>query len=100
MDSDHLSIASHASELVRTQNHSNPVEKFTDLERFQSLASKLISPRIRIISWEEADKMTREFTAFITSACRLSDMNSDLAGLAKILAEFKEIVARNPGSRL
>lgn len=69
-DPGHLPIASHTSEHVRTRSHSNPVKKFTGLEWFQSLASELISPRIRIISWEEADKMTCEFTVVIASAYR------------------------------
>jgi hypothetical protein len=38
LDSDHLPIIFH--------NVSAPIEKFTDWERFQSLASNLISPRI------------------------------------------------------
>jgi hypothetical protein len=42
LDSDHLSIAIHLLDLVRTRNLSDPVEKFTDLECFQSLASKVI----------------------------------------------------------
>jgi hypothetical protein len=66
------------------------------MELFQSFASELISPRIQIIWWEEADRMAREFTAFITSAYRLStrkfilsDISNDIAGL-DLLLEYKQ----------
>jgi hypothetical protein len=45
MDSDHLPIIFHILDHVRTKNVSAPLEKFTDWERFQSVASNLISPR-------------------------------------------------------
>jgi hypothetical protein len=40
LDSDHLIIISHLLDRVRTTNLSDPVDKFKDWERFQSLASK------------------------------------------------------------
>jgi hypothetical protein len=62
-----------------------PVEKFTDWDQFESLLSKLLSPRIEINSEVEADKEERDFTASVASAYRLSkckvtlsDINSDL----------------------
>jgi hypothetical protein len=48
LDSDHLPIIFHLLDHVRTRNLSDPVDKFTDLEQFQSLASELISPSIQI----------------------------------------------------
>jgi hypothetical protein len=50
LDSDHLPIIFHIPDHVRTKNISAPLEKFTDWERFQSLASNLISPRLEINS--------------------------------------------------
>jgi hypothetical protein len=71
---------------------SDPIEKFTDWERFQRLASELISPKIEI-TWElEADKAARDFTASISSVYRLStskitplDLNNNLPGLDQLL---------------
>jgi hypothetical protein len=56
LDSDHLQIVLHILDHVKIRNLSKPVEKFTDWERFQSLASELISPRIEINSGVEAEK--------------------------------------------
>jgi hypothetical protein len=42
LDSDHLPIIFHLLHHIRTRNLSDPVEKFTDWEKFQSLASELI----------------------------------------------------------
>jgi hypothetical protein len=72
LGSDHLPIVFHILDHVKIRNLSEPVEKFRDRERFQSLASELISPRIEINSWVEADKAARDFTASIASAFRLS----------------------------
>jgi hypothetical protein len=46
LDSDHLPIVFPILDHVTTRNLSDPVEKFTDWERFQSLASDLVTPRI------------------------------------------------------
>jgi hypothetical protein len=59
LDSDHLPIKFHIMDHVRTENVLAPLEKITDWERFQSLASNLISPRIEINSGVEADKEER-----------------------------------------
>jgi hypothetical protein len=48
LDSDHLPIIFHILDHVRTKNVSAPLERFTDWERFQRLASNLISPRLEI----------------------------------------------------
>jgi hypothetical protein len=55
---DHLPILFHILDHVK--NLSEPIEKFTDWDRFQSLASELISPRIEINSGVEADKAARD----------------------------------------
>jgi hypothetical protein len=56
LDSDHLPIVFHILDLVKTRKLSEPVEKFTDWERFQSLASDLILPRIEINSGRKPTK--------------------------------------------
>jgi hypothetical protein len=48
LDSDHLPVLFHTLDHVTTRNLSDPIEKFTDWERFQSLASDLVSPKIQI----------------------------------------------------
>jgi hypothetical protein len=53
----------------------DPVEKPTEWELFQSLASEPISPNIEIHSSNEADKATRNFAASIASAYRISTKN-------------------------
>jgi hypothetical protein len=45
---DHVLIVLHLLDRIRARNLSDPVDKFTDRERFQSLASELISHRIQI----------------------------------------------------
>jgi hypothetical protein len=72
LDSDHLPIMFHIPDHVRTKYISKPLEKFTDWELFQSLASNLISHRVEINSGVEADKAACAFTATIASAYRLS----------------------------
>jgi hypothetical protein len=92
LDSDHLPIVFHILDHVKFRNLSEPTEKFTDWDRFQNLASELISPKIQINSGVEADKAARDFTASIASAYRLSsskvklsDINNDLPGLDRLL---------------
>jgi hypothetical protein len=63
LDSDHLPILFYILDHVRTKQISEPFEIFTDWERFQSLASNLISPRIEINSGVEAHRAARAFTA-------------------------------------
>jgi hypothetical protein len=71
LDSDHLPIIFHILDNVKIRNLSEPVEKFTDWERFQSLTSELISPKTEIKSGIEADKAARDFTSSIALAYRL-----------------------------
>jgi hypothetical protein len=56
LDSGHLPIIFHILDHVRTKTISAPHEKITDLERFQSLTSNLISPRIEINSGQKPIK--------------------------------------------
>jgi len=53
----------HILDHVRTKGTLNRVEKFIELERFQSFASELTSLRIQIDSGGETDKAARYFTA-------------------------------------
>jgi hypothetical protein len=92
LDSVHLPIVFHILDHVKIRNLSEPIEKFTDWDRFQSLASDFISPRIEINSGVEADKVARDFTASVASAYRLStskltllNINNDLPGLDRLL---------------
>jgi hypothetical protein len=109
LDSNHLPIIFHILDHVTTNNVSAPLEKFTDWERFHSLASNLISPRLEINSGAEADKAVRAFTASIASAYRLStskitlsELNNDLSGLDRLLKYKKRMrklwqETRDPG---
>jgi hypothetical protein len=56
---------------IKAREILDPVEKFTDWERFQSRASALVSPTMEINLFIEADKAGRDFAAFIASAYRL-----------------------------
>jgi hypothetical protein len=87
-------IVFHILDHVKIRNLSEPIEKFTDWDRFQSLASELISPQIKVKSGVEADKAARDFRASVTSAYRLSkcevtlsDINNDLPGLDCLLKQ-------------
>jgi hypothetical protein len=71
LDSDHLPIIFHILDHVKIRNLSDPIEKFTDWDLFQSLASELISPKIEIKSEVDADKAARDFSSSIASAYRL-----------------------------
>jgi hypothetical protein len=57
---------------VTTRSALDPVEKMTDCELFEILASELISPNIQIDSTNEADKAARDISAPIISAFRTS----------------------------
>jgi hypothetical protein len=92
LDSVHLPILFHILDHVKVRNLSEPVEKFTAWERFQILASELMSLKIEIKSGVEADKRERNITASIASAYRLStskitllDHINDLPGLDRLL---------------
>jgi hypothetical protein len=98
LDSDHLPIVFHTLDHVKIRNLSEPVEKFTDWERFQILASELISPRIEINSGVGDDKAARDFTASVASAYRLStskitllDINNDIPGLDRLLKNKRRL---------
>jgi hypothetical protein len=82
----------HIRDHVKIRKLSEPIEKFTDWDRFQNLAFELISPKIEIKSGTEADKAARDFTASIASAYKLSksnvtlpDINNDFPGLDRLL---------------
>jgi hypothetical protein len=60
LDSYHLPIAFHILDHVKIRNLSDPIEKFTDWEWFQSLASELVSPKI-----ENTSGVACDFTASI-----------------------------------
>jgi hypothetical protein len=78
-------------------NLSNLVDKFTDCEWFQRLASEFISSRIQINFREDDDKAACHFTASVTSAYNLStsklnkDLNKDLPGLESLLKHERRL---------
>jgi hypothetical protein len=72
LGSDHLPIIFHKLDHAKLRNLSEPIEKFTDWDQFQRIASELISPRIEINTGVETDKAARDFTASVASAHRLS----------------------------
>jgi hypothetical protein len=87
LDSDHLPMVFHILNHFRTTKLSDPLEKFTNCERFQSLASDL-----------EADKAARDFTASVAPAYRLStarvalsDLNNDIPGIDPLLNYKKRL---------
>jgi hypothetical protein len=109
LDSDHLPLIFHLLDLVKTRYLSDPAENFTDLEQFQSLASKLSSPRIQINLGEEANKAACNITASIASGHRLStskitllDLNNNLPGLDSLLKHKQRLrkLASNLGSSM
>jgi hypothetical protein len=97
LDSDHLPTVFHILDHVRTTKLSEPAEKYTNWERFQSLGSDLISPRIEVNPG--VDKAARDFTASVASPYRLStsrvtvsDTNSDLPGINRLLNYKKRLI--------
>jgi hypothetical protein len=67
----HLPVMFKILDPVRAREALDPVERLIDWERFQSLASELKSPSIRIHSYEEVDKAAHDFAVSIALACRL-----------------------------
>jgi hypothetical protein len=83
---------------VKIRNVSKPIEIFTDWDRFQSLASELILPRMEINSGVESDKAARNFAASIASAYRLAtnkvtllDINNYIPGLDRLLKNKRRL---------
>jgi hypothetical protein len=75
-------------EHVSSRENSVRVEIHTDWERFQSLLSDLILPRIQIDAVEEAENVASAFTASIASACRLSTRKLTLSDLNSASSEL------------
>jgi hypothetical protein len=72
LDSDHLPILFHMLDHVSIRDTSVSVETHTDWERFESPVSDLISLRIQINMFDDAETAARNFAASIASAYRLS----------------------------
>jgi hypothetical protein len=71
LDSDHLPIIFNILNPVRKKEALNPVEKLTDWDLLQGLASELISPNIQIYSSNEADNEACDFAAPVALTYRL-----------------------------
>jgi hypothetical protein len=98
LESDYLPIIFHILEHVTTNKPLEPLEIFTNRERFQSLASNLISPGKEINSVLVADKSAREFTAsnfseyrLSTSRAKFSHRNHDHPGLDRLLKHKRRL---------
>jgi hypothetical protein len=98
LDSDHLPVIFHILDHMKIRNLSEPIKKFIYWDRFQSLASELISPRVEISSGLEADTAVRHVTASIASAYRLatskvtlSDINNDIPCLYPLLKHKRRL---------
>jgi hypothetical protein len=65
----------------------DPIDKFTDWEWFQSLASEWISPRIQINLGEEAIEVATIASVYriMTRKVTLSDLNNYLPSLESLL---------------
>jgi hypothetical protein len=85
--SDHFPIVFHMLDHVKIKNLSEPIDIFTDWDRFQNLASELISPKVEINSGVEADKAARDFAASIARriGCRQVRLHKGLPGLDRLL---------------
>jgi hypothetical protein len=64
---------------IKAREILDPVKKFTDCQRFQILASALLSPRVEINLCIEADNAARDFAASIASAYRLSTKTTTIS---------------------
>jgi hypothetical protein len=95
LDSYHLPIIFHILDHVKIRNLLEPIEKFADWEWFQSLAFDLISPRLKINTWVEAAKAAHDFTAsvyrLLTSTVTISEVNTDLPGLDRLLKQKQRL---------
>jgi hypothetical protein len=63
---------------VRMREALDPVQKLTDWELFQSLASELISPNIQILSSNEPDNAAHDLAASIALAYRISSRETTI----------------------
>jgi hypothetical protein len=81
LESDHLPVVFHILDHLKTKNFLEPVEKFRDWQRFQSLASDLILPRIEI----NQEKLAHHFASSTASAYRLSISKLMLSDINKIV---------------
>jgi hypothetical protein len=92
LESDHLPIPFHMLYHFSTRDISAPVEIHTDWERFKSLASDLISPRIQIHTCKEAEETARNVAASIASAYRLSTYKITIPDLTEELPEIHRLL--------
>jgi hypothetical protein len=72
---------------VSTRNILVPIKIHTDWERFQNLASDLISPRIQIHMVVDAEHTARKFAVSLASVYRLSLHKITLSELNEELPE-------------
>jgi hypothetical protein len=79
MNSDHLRIIFCILDHIKAREILDLVEKLTHWERFQSVTSALVSPRVEINSCIDADKAAPVFAACTASAYRLSTKTTTIS---------------------
>jgi hypothetical protein len=84
--------------MLEQPNIQEPLEIFTNWDRFQSPASDLIWTRTEVNSGVEANKAAHDFTTSVASVYRLSttsvtitELNNDLPGLNRLLNYKKRL---------
>jgi hypothetical protein len=92
LDSDHLPVLFHMLDHVSTRDISATIEVHTDWERFESLASDLISPRTQIHTCEDAEVTACKFAASRASVYRLSTHKITLSELNEELPELDRLL--------
>jgi hypothetical protein len=81
LDAEHLPVLFHIPDHISARDILAPVEIHADSERFRSLASEFISPRIQIDTVDEAQKAACNIEASIASAYQLSTRKITLSEL-------------------
>jgi hypothetical protein len=92
LDLDHLPILFDVLDHFSTRDNSVSIEIHTDWEKFQSLASVLIAPRIQIHTSEHAEDAARKFAASIASTYRLSTPKIALLEINEVLLELDRLL--------
>jgi len=81
LDSNHMQILFHILDNVSTGDISAPVEIHIDWQRFRSLTSDFVSPRIQIHTVNDPKRVACDFAASIASAYSLSTRKITLSEL-------------------
>jgi hypothetical protein len=95
LDSRILTIAFHILHHDRTKKLSEPLERLTDWKRLQSLASDLMSPRMKLTRWQKLIKRRATLQLLLVrlsiSRIALSELSNDLPDLDHLLSYKKRL---------